>query len=316
MTTSETAKLAATIVITSKDRCADLRKALLSCVTQAGGPEIIVVDDASTDDTALIVREEFPGVNLITHAKPMGYIMGRNEAALVATGDVIFSIDDDAIFTTPNVVQQTLAQFDDARIGAAAIPFADVNKSPRIHQKAPGGDDCWVADRYIGTAHAVRRDVFLKLGGYRECYFHQGEERDFCLRMLNSGFVVRLGISDPIHHFESPKRDTTRMDLYGRRNDVLYVWLNIPATHLAIALPATTLRGLWFGVKVGRPFRMLRGVFMGYVAVFNYWAQRAPVRSQTGRLFRTLQRMGPIRLEEVESRLFHEAGRGMPRDEV
>ena len=35
---------------------------------------------------------------------------------------MIFSIDDDAEFSTPQVVEQTLQEFDDARIGAVAIP--------------------------------------------------------------------------------------------------------------------------------------------------------------------------------------------------
>ena len=83
-----------------------------------------------------------------------------------------------------------------------------------VRQRAPDPSAVWVTDRFIGTAHAVRRDVFLACGGYREFLVHQGEEGDFCIRMLAGGHHVRLGNSDPIHHFESPRRDFRRMDYY------------------------------------------------------------------------------------------------------
>jgi len=291
--------LTSTVVITSKDRRDDLREALRSCVVQTANPEIIVIDDASTDGTAEMVRKEFPDVRLVEHLKPTGYMFGRNEAALLASGNIIFSIDDDAIFTTLNVIQQTLADFDEPSVGAVAIPFVDVKKSPEIRQQAPSPNECWVTDRYIGTAHAVRKDLFLELEGYRESYFHQGEERDFCVRLLDAGYVVRMGNADLIHHFESPKRDTTRMDLYGRRNDIFFAWLNVPGYYFPIQLIGTSIKGFWFGVRVGRPIRMLKGILMGYVAIGKFWNHRKPVRSLTFRLFRLLQKQGGIRIQDL-----------------
>ncbi len=296
--------LTSTIVITSKDRCDDLRNALKSCVLQSVQTEIIVIDDASTDGTAEMVRQEFPEARLIEHPKSMGLVFGRNEASTIATGDIIFSIDDDAIFTTPNVIQQTLADFDAPVIGAVAIPFVDVKKSPEVRQQAPSSEECWVTDRYIGTAHAVRNDLFLELGGYRESYFHQGEERDFCVRLLDAGYVVRMGNADLIHHFESPKRDTTRMDLYGRRNDIFFAWLNVPTSFLPIQLIGTSIKGFWFGVRIGRPLRMLRGILMGYAAIGRFWNKRKPVRSLTYRMFRLLQKQEGIKMQDLPNDLF------------
>ena len=96
-----------------------------------------MVDDGSTDGTAELVRAEFPQVRLVHHDASLGYIVRRNEAAQLASAKVIFSIDDDAIFSSACVVEQTLAQFDDARIGAVAIPCIDVRKSRRV----PSSDD-------------------------------------------------------------------------------------------------------------------------------------------------------------------------------
>lgn len=291
--------ITATIVITTKDRCDELRNALQSCVMQAGQPEILVVDDGSTDGTREMLAKEFPEVCVIRHDTPRGYLVGRNEAAQVATGDVIFSIDDDAVFTTERVVSQTLEHFRDPAVGAVAIPYVDVQRSPTVRQQAPSEDRVWVTDRYVGTAHAVRRSVFLQLGGYRDYFVHQGEERDFCLRLLDAGYVVRMSNGDLIHHFESPKRDTTRMDLYGRRNDVLFAWLNLPWTILPFQLAGTTIKGMWFGIKVGRPLSMLKGLAMGYAAIPKFWRNRSPVKAETYRAFRKLQKRVSLELSEV-----------------
>jgi GT2 family glycosyltransferase len=168
----------------------------------------------------------------------------------------------------------------------------------------------YLTDCFIGTAHAVRRDLFLRLGGYRSDLFHQGEERDYCVRMLDAGHVVRLGRADPIHHFESPKRDTRRMDLYGRRNDVLFAWRNVPWPSLPVHLLATTLNGLKAGVRVRRPARMVHGLWMGYAEIARQRFRRSPVSVATYRLTRQLLR-GPVLLDEIEPYLPTVAGDGM-----
>ena len=102
----------------------------------------------------------------------------------MAEGDVIFSLDDDAVFSSRFVVEQTLRDFSHPRIGAVAIPYIEPHKANKEMQRAPTREDVWITASYIGTAHAVRRDVFLALGGYREHLVHQGEEGAFCIRML------------------------------------------------------------------------------------------------------------------------------------
>lgn len=285
-------QLVATIVVSTKNRKDDLRVALGSCVSQVGEVELIVIDDGSTDGTAEMVAIEFPRALVIRRDFSGGYIAARNQGAGVAKGDVIFSIDDDARFTSPYVVTQTLADFNDPRIGAVAIPYSDVNRDGVERQRTPTTDGIFVTDRFVGTAHAVRRDVFLGLGGYREAFFHQGEESDYCIRMLDAGYFVRLGSADRIDHFESPKRDTRRMDIYGRRNDVLFAVLNVPWPWLPLHLLSVTLKGLWFGVRVGRPLRMLRGVCIGYIDAIRNWQERRAVSVATYRLFRRLRKEG------------------------
>jgi glycosyltransferase involved in cell wall biosynthesis len=294
----------ATVVITTKNRKDDLRNALASALTQDVPIEILVVDDGSTDGTADMVRAEFPAVRLHREEQSGGYIVRRNQAARMATAPLVVSIDDDAAFPSARTVGQTAAEFDNPRIGAVAIPFIDVKKGPDVRNRAPDRPGVWVADSYIGTAHALRRDVFLALGGYREKLFHQGEEGDYCARMLDAGYVTRLGTADPIHHFESPRRDFRRMDLYGRRNDVLFAWHNAPLLYLPAHLLATTVNGVRFGFRCGRPWRMMQGLAKGYGAIVPQFGERRPISRATYRILRRMRKSPqPLSLQDIEASL-------------
>lgn len=295
----------ATVVITTKNRKYELRKAIASALAQSARPDVLVIDDGSTDGTARMVASEFPKVVLGRSETSYGYITQRNRAAEIAKTPFVFSLDDDAVFSAPDIVERTLAQFDHPRVGAVAIPFIDVNRGGTIQQKAPRPEGVYASYTYIGTAHAVRRQLFLELGEYREVLVHQGEEEDFCTRMLAWGYVTRPGISAPVHHFESAERNWERMDYYGARNKILYAWHNVPWPHLAFHLAATTVKTLLYNLKPRRFRTRLRGVLAGYRLLGSRSCPRVPVSLSIYRLSRRLKQYGALPLDEVEPQLPH-----------
>jgi glycosyltransferase involved in cell wall biosynthesis len=289
----------ATVVIVTKDRREQLRAAITSALEQEGHVEVLVVDDGSSDGTADMVRADFPAARVERFTESAGLVVRRNDAARLARAPVIVSIDDDAVLTTPRIVAQTLADFDDPRIGVIAMPFVDVEYGPAEHQRAPDRSQRWVTATFRGTAHAVRRDLFLALGGYRAAIVHQGEENDFALRMLAAGHLVGLGTADPVHHLESPTRSLTRMAVYGRRNELLLAF-----TYLV--LPWNVLFGArWalIGLRVGIRRHLLRDTFRGYAAgVRACWAlrtERAPLPRSVLALDRRLRRERAVRLADL-----------------
>lgn len=210
-------------------------------------------------------------------------------------------MDDDAVFTTPHVIEQTLPLFNHPRVGAVAIPICNVKCGDEEFQRAPDITNIWCQQQYIGTAHALRRDMFLGLGGYRAHYFRQGEERDLSVRMLANGYIIRVGTGDRIDHFESPRRSFKPQDYYGRRNDILFPWHNAPITHMPWTVAKMTIAGIRHTFRTGRYRDMLAGLCAGYAGFVRYHGYREPVGTRTWQLYQKLKKM--MRLDNIEQEL-------------
>lgn len=291
----------ASIVIVTRNRCNEVQRAVGSVLEQDARVETIVIDDCSEDETVESIISTFRTVRLYRSAWPRGYIECRNFAASVARAPIIVSIDDDARFEGVDTVRETLGDFDEDFVGAVAVPVADGDRVPAT--ASPLGGPITVSC-FRGTAYAVRTDVFLRIGGFRSIFVHQGEERDLALRMLGAGYVIRAGTaSRPIRHSPSVSRDLRRMDFYGRRNDVLHGAFNIPLRYLPFYWARITVRGLLLGFRLRRPMRMVRGLVAGYVDSARYRDLRRPVSPNTYRLSRSLGAGTTLPLAELAPRI-------------
>ena len=294
--------LAASVIIPTRNRCELLRDSIRAAQAQSVPVEIIVLDDGSTDATPEMMRQEFPQIRYERFdGHPRGPSFLRNRGSAFARAPILFPIDDDAVMASPLTVEQTLAEFDHPRVAAVGVPFINVQSDAVLRQCAPGGGGpIYVTDAYVGASHAVRRDVFLALGGYREALFYMGEESDLGIRMLADGYVVRAGAADPIHHHESPHRSFVRMDYYARRNDILFAWHHVPWRWLGVHLAANTFNSLRFAARSKAPMRMIAGLAAGYIYGLLHWEGRRPVPWSVYRLYRQLRKSGPQPLSAVE----------------
>jgi glycosyltransferase involved in cell wall biosynthesis len=290
-------------VITTRNRKEDLREALPLVLAQTERVEVLVIDDGSEDGTAEMVSADFPEVRLERSDVSLGLIAQRTRAASLASAPIVVSVDDDARLVSPRTVEQTIGDFDDQRIGAVAIPFVDVRTTTTVRQVPPDAEGRWITSSFIGTAHAVRRDLFLQVGGYRDELIQMGEEPEFSLRLLDAGYVTRLGRADTLQHLESPKRNVPRIVALGRRNDLLHAFWNVPMPYLPARLAKVTLHSLWFAAAWRQPRAVLRGLAAGYLEGLRRLRARRPVARSTYRVDHELRKHGPMRLEQVEARL-------------
>ena len=301
-------KYAATVVITTRNRKELLRDAITSTLTQQEEVEIIVMDDASTDGTGEMVTAEFPMVRLVATETRCGLIVQRNRAAEIATSPIIFSLDDDAIFSTPNIISQALPHFSEERVGALALPLINIigGVAREFYAGRPSEKHAfWVMHAFTGAGYAVRRDLFLALGGFQGHLFHWGEEPEYSQRMLNAGRVVRLAMTDPIHHFPATEgRHKRGKNVWLYRNMILASWYTAPLPVLIPLLGLQTARCVARGASNIRQLPIaLEGIVRGYASCFAKLGKRTPISLQTFRLFVELNRRRFVPYEEIAARL-------------
>jgi len=101
-----TSPLDLSVLVVSWNTCGLLRECLRSTLASLGtlSAEVIVVDNASADGSAEMVRKEFgadPRVRLIANARNEGFARGNNQALAVARGEVLAVVNPDIILTGP-----------------------------------------------------------------------------------------------------------------------------------------------------------------------------------------------------------------------
>jgi GT2 family glycosyltransferase len=296
--------LTATIAITTKDRKSELSRAIESAVAQTGVSEILVFDDASSDGTEEVVRTRFPSVQYARAERNLGIIGARNRAFHLATGAVVITIDDDCEFQSPDTIRNTLQDFAaDPHIGAVAIPHRNVGQSNTVHSLAPQSDIAYAVSEFYGGASAIRRDLFLSLGGYNPVLWRQTEEYDFCTRLLDRGYVVRCGTAAPIFHYESPSRFLSSIIYHNVRGHFIYAWRNVPWPYFPLHAVATAASKVFDGLRRNQLKPAVLGLSGAISATLSSRAARSPVCLGTYRLMRHLRKHGPMQLAAVVAAL-------------
>ncbi len=202
------------VVIPVRNRPEHLR-ACLAAVDRLDYPrdrmEVIVVDDASSDETAACA-EHWSGVwplRVVRMPQPVGAAECRNQGAAVARGVVLAFTDSDCRphprwlrelvpeFVRPNVVA----------VGGAVLPADDDTwldryeavESPLMHGWVPARVRPRGAVPYLVTANMlVRRQALIALGGFAP--IHPGEDVDLVWRLCERGGRVLYRPSGIVFH--------------------------------------------------------------------------------------------------------------------
>lgn len=216
------------------------RSQLRACLATAAGAaqQIVVVDNASSDGSVEMVRQQFPGVVLCANPDNKGYGAAANQALAACTSRYVLLLNADTLLTRGATA--ALAQYLDShpRVAAAgprlvnpdgtlqpschafpgtATVFLELTALRHLartlrhvpvlrdwHLPAWSHDRARPVDWVKGAALALRREAFQEVGGFDESFFMYWEETDLCRRLATAGWETHFApVATVVHAGEA-----------------------------------------------------------------------------------------------------------------
>lgn len=255
----------------------------LESVFQASGGiecEVIVVDNASTDGSAQMVRERYPRTTLIENPENVGFARANNQAFELSGGRHIMILNPDTKVLTDLA---PLVAFMDSDRSLGAVGCKSVNPDLSIQRSWYDYYPCFLwelmshntrelAQRLVyhrnpdasfdtkwvgGQCMTVRREVLEGIGGMDSGYFMYTEETDWCFRILKAGWRVCYYPLVTILHYggQSTKQASTRMLIELYRSKHRFVGANLSVFQARLFKAGLVARVILQRLALRRPGR-------------------------------------------------------------
>lgn len=241
MTAEAVVPLAVAVVsMNTRDVLADC----LSSVLAVDPPEVVVIDNGSTDGSIELVRTRFAQVRLIVNDRNVGYGAAGNQAIASCAAPAVLLLNSDTLLEAnallelgaylaahprAAVVGPRLANRDgslqrstypwpsatDTLLGESGLHLL-VRRAPLLRERS------WRTWRHdaarpvpwvLGAALAIRREPFEAVGGFDERFFMYGEEVDLCRRLHDAGHETHFAPVTTVVHLGAASTATRPVEM-------------------------------------------------------------------------------------------------------
>jgi GT2 family glycosyltransferase len=219
--------------------------------------EVIVVDNASDDGSAEMLRQRFPDVRLIVNGKNLGFAAANNVALKTSQGEQILLLNPDTLIQedTLRVMINFLDNHPDVGLAGCKVlnpdgsfqlacrrsfptpwvAFTKIAGLSSIFPRSPlfarynltylDPEQAYEVDAVSGSFMFVRRTAVDAAGGLDEQFFMYGEDLDWCYRIKKEGWKIFYTPATQIIHYKGES---------ARRSDIDEVKLFYQAMHLFV----------------------------------------------------------------------------------
>jgi GT2 family glycosyltransferase len=245
------------VVIVSYNTCRILDECIASIRQEtACAHEIIVVDNASRDNSCLLIRDKYPEVTLIENSENVGFAKANNQGFAIAKGKYFFMLNSDTVIldgaidklfgfmeTNPdvgicgprNIGRDGKLQNNCDHFPSFWNTFCYYSGLSGVFQKSSLFNRCWMrywdygelrdVDRMSGCSLLISSGLYRELSGLDENFFMYFEETDFCFRTQQKGQRITYLPDATIIHYggESSKGNTADVVKSGTVWSYFYV---------------------------------------------------------------------------------------------
>jgi GT2 family glycosyltransferase len=242
-----------------------LRQFLPGVIQHSAGATIFVADNASTDDSLEVLKNEFPRVHQLAFPENLGFCGGYNEALRQIAAEYYVLLNSD-VEVTPGWLDPVLQQLETNPAIAAAQPKI-LSYSQRTHFEyagAAGGYIDWLGYPFCrgrvfhiterdsgqydnaqpvfwatGACLFIRAKCFHDMGGFDVDFFAHMEEIDLCWRLRRSGYLIYVIPVSTVFHVGGGTlaAQNPRKTYFNFRNSLSLLLKNEAFASLLVVLP-------------------------------------------------------------------------------
>lgn len=229
------------IVIVTRNRRDSLLRTLTEVHALEAAYPVVVVDNASTDDTVATVRHHFPDVHLVTRTTNMGAV-ARNDGVRVVQQPYVAFADDDS-WWAGGALRCAIEYFE--RYGRLGLIMSRIIVGPEqrpdpccaLMQRSPLPPSADLPGipvlGFVACGAIVRRRAFAEANGFHPAFGSSGEEALLAMDLASKGWGVSYIDTIVSHHHPSSIRNVASRRVDGVRDELWTVWLRRPRMEMA-----------------------------------------------------------------------------------
>lgn len=219
--------------------------------------ELVLVDSASSDESAAWTRRRFPSVRIIRHTQNWGRCRSYNLAIAQVATDIIVLLNSNTRLVPDTLIELVKPFADGQEIAAVGARMLDwdgkllhFDPAEMIARRDRMASNSYDADTHSQARHlpfvcskamAARRDVFVASGGFDEDFFTHYEDVDLCWRLWVLGHKVWFAPRAIVYYRQNDNWDAVteaKRQALCERNALLSVIKNCEEQNLWRVLPA------------------------------------------------------------------------------
>lgn len=221
--------------------------------------EVIVIDDASIDDSVKFIQKKYPKAKIIQNSTHEGFARANMRGVREAKGTYLLFLNNDTTVTNNFLFPLVDLMISDSTVGAVQPKIKnliDYHKLDDVvnfltpfgflYHYGYGENDSNKFEKKMisfspkGACFLVKKEIFLQLGGFNSNYYCYFEETDFAWKLLLSNYRIYFEPASIIYHFGGGSlhnQTSFNREYFSTRNRINSLLTNLSFGWLMFVLP-------------------------------------------------------------------------------